>query len=266
MILRDNLNASHSGFVPLNHLPVRFFFLSIILHFNHIYLRVLIFSKMKGACSLRYIWGVDSAAAVTTELYSCVLKNFGKPMFWGRYLTRIPDASEALTREEVQLLHNSGTKVLPIYNNFREALGYDKGRVVAQNATFQAKRLGVPQGTVIFANVERFFRVDKDWIKGFVDVMFTSGYRAGIYHDPIQGGFATAYCQAVQDNQEVSHQLILWSAEPEPGVTKARQAPSYQPKKPPCPANVWGWQYGRDSQICPIDTNLIDRRLYNQLW
>jgi hypothetical protein len=215
---------------------------------------------------LRYIWGVDSAAEVTTELYGCVLKNYGKPLYWGRYLTRVPNASDALTKEEVQLLHNSGTKVLPIYNNFREAIGYDKGRVVAQNAIFQAKRLGVPIGTVIFANVERFFHVDKDWIKGYIDAMYTSGYKSGLYHDPVKGDFEAAYCQAVQENKEIASQAILWSAEPEAGVTKARQAPRYQPKKPSCPANVWGWQYGRDSNTCPIDTNLISERLYNLLW
>jgi hypothetical protein len=215
---------------------------------------------------LRYIWGVDSASGVTTELYQCVLKNFGKPSYWGRYLTRVEGASEGLTKEEVELLHNSGTKILPIYNNFREALGYDRGRVVAQNAAFQAKRLGIPTGTVLFANVERFFQVDKDWIKGFVDAMYPSGYKPGFYHDPVQGGFSTAYCQAVQENNEVANQAILWSAEPDIGVTKARLAPAFQPKKPPCKANVWAWQYGRDSKTCPIDTNLIDQRLYNQLW
>lgn len=221
---------------------------------------------MEGRCTLRYIWGVDSAAKVTADLYNCVVKNYGKPAYWGRYLARIPNASEELTKDEVQLLHNSGTKILPIYNNFSEAVGYDKGRVVAQNSTYHAKRLGVPQGTVLFANVERFFNVDKDWIKGYVDVMYKSSYKAGIYHDPIQGGFSTAYCQAVQDSKEVANQLILWSAEPQSGVTKSRQAPAYQPKKPPCLANVWGWQYGRDSKTCPIDTNLIDQRLFNQLW
>jgi hypothetical protein len=225
-----------------------------------------ILTDERSTQGLRYIWGVDSAVAVTTDLYSCVLKNYGKPSYWGRYLTRVPNASEALTKEEVQLIHNSGTKILPIYNNFSEAVGYDKGRVVAKNTIFQAKRLGIPIGTVLFANVERFFNVDRDWIKGYVFAMFTSGYKAGIYHDPVQGGFSTAYCQAVQENKEVANQLILWSAEPLPGVTKARQAPRYQPKKPPCSANVWGWQYGRDSQTCPVDTNLIDRRLFNQLW
>lgn len=215
---------------------------------------------------MRYIWGVDSAAAVTTELYNCVLNHYGKPAFWGRYLTRVPNASEGLTREEVNLLHNSGTKVMPIYNAFREAVGYDRGRVIAQNAVFHARRLGVPKGTFLFANVERFFSVDKDWIRGYVDAMNPSGYKPGFYHDPVQGGFGTAYCQAVQENKAVATQSVLWSAQPEPGVTKARQAPAYNPVKPPCLANVWGWQYGRDSQSCPIDTNLIDSRLFNQLW
>ncbi|MDP5272906.1 glycoside hydrolase domain-containing protein [Chengkuizengella axinellae] len=212
------------------------------------------------------VWGVDSSAKVTKDLYDCVLKNFGKPDYWGRYLTTIPNVSDGLSKQEVQLLHNSETKVLPIYNNFREAVGYDKGRVVAQNSIYNANLLGIPKGTIVFANVEKFFKVDEAWIRGFVDRMYTSDYKPGIYHDPVNGDFGAAYCTAVSNDIRVADQLVLWSAEPEPGTTRRRNAPSYKPTKPPCKANVWGWQYGRDSATCPIDTNLIDSRLYDMLW
>ncbi|TCT19631.1 uncharacterized protein DUF1906 [Melghiribacillus thermohalophilus] len=213
-----------------------------------------------------YVWGVDSAARATEDLYNCVLNNFGKPEFWGRYLTTVEGASEGLTREEVELLHNSGTKVLPIYNRFRDATGNRQGRVTARNTIFQAERLGIPKGTVLFANVERFFDVDAEWIKGYVDVFYPSGYRPGFYHDPVEGNFSSAYCQAVSENEQVAIQSILWSAEPDPGVTRRREAPAYNPQRPPCRENVWGWQYGRDAESCPIDTNLIDERLYEMLW
>lgn len=215
---------------------------------------------------MAYQWGVDSAAKVTKDLYNCVLHNFGRPQVWGRYLTTVPNAAEGLTLDEVELLHASGTKVLPIYNNFRAAVGYDNGVLVARNTIFQARRLGIPKDTVLFANVERFFDVDDDWIRGYVNTFIPSGYRAGIYHDPIEGLFNQAYCQAVQNDNKVSRQLILWSAEPDPGATKRREAPNFNPNKPNCSANVWGWQYGRDALECPIDTNLFDNRLYRLLW
>jgi hypothetical protein len=215
---------------------------------------------------MAYIWGVDSSTNATKTVYDCVLTNFGKPDFWGRYLVTVPGASEGLTQEEIELLHNSGTKVLPIYNKFTEARGYRQGRVIAQNAAFHAKRLGAPKGVMLFANVERFFEVDESWIRGYVDAMYSTDYKLGFYADPVQGNFSRAYCQAVENNPRVAQQAVIWSAEPEPGPTPRREAPTFNPAKPPCNANVWGWQYGRDAVTCPIDTNLIDERLYNMLW
>ncbi|MGM8216505.1 glycoside hydrolase domain-containing protein [Bacillaceae bacterium W0354] len=213
-----------------------------------------------------YYWGVDSSTNVTEQLYNCVLNEYGKPQFWGRYLTTVQNASEGLTREEIELLHNSGTKVLPIYNDFKEAKGDRQGRVIAQNAAYHANRLGFPKGTVLYANVERFFNVDEAWIRGFVNGLYTTDYRPGIYHDPVEGDFIKEYCLAVKKDERVSNQTVLWSAEPEPGVSKRRDAPTYNPVKPPCQANVWGWQYGRDADACPIDTNLADERMYQAMW
>lgn len=44
--------------------------------------------------------GVDSSTNVINELYQCVIRNFGYPKFWGRYLTRVPNSSEGLTKEK----------------------------------------------------------------------------------------------------------------------------------------------------------------------
>lgn len=212
-----------------------------------------------------YHWGVDSSQAVTTELYNCVLNNYGKPEYWGRYLTGVEGATEGLTKEEIQLLHSSGTKIMPIYNDFRRAVGESQGKVVAMNASYHAKKLGIRKGTFIFANVERSFEVDSAWIKGYVNYLYDTDYKPGFYHDPTEGSFAAAYCEASSRDRRIADQVILWSAEPDPGVTKAKEVPPFNPTKPECKANVWAWQYGRDSKICPIDTNLIDHRLLQML-
>ena len=214
----------------------------------------------------RYSWGVDSSTFVTEELFNCVKRNFGVPKFWGRYLTTVPNASEGLTKQEITLIRNKGVKVLPIYNNFRQATGYRQGEVAAQNAIFHARRLGIPSGTVLFANVEKFFIVDSGWIRGWVERIYKSGYRSGFYHDPVNGGFNSAFCQAITENNQVKIQSILWSAEPEVGGTDANLAPKFNPKTPTCGGNVWVWQYGRDVKECPIDTNLADQRVLQYLW
>src|SRR5690606_41788200 len=110
-------------------------------------------------------WGVDSATSVTAELLDCVTTNFGRPVFWGRYLTRVEGASEGLSQQEIKFLRDKGIKIMPIYNVFQIAKGYQQGKEAAYNAVHHAMRLGFPKGIVIFANVERFFEVDHQWIK-----------------------------------------------------------------------------------------------------
>jgi hypothetical protein len=214
----------------------------------------------------RYIWGVDSAVTVNEDLLSCVRSNYGNPKFWGRYLAEVPNVSEGLTKEEIAFIHSKGMKVLPIYNVFRAATGYSNGQIMARNAVYNARRLDISDNIALFANVEGFFEVDEAWIRGWVESIYPTGYRAGIYHDPVKGEFSAAYCEAVSNNNQVAIQSILWSAEPEPGVTKERHAPRYKPVIPSCKANVWLWQYGRAAPQCPIDTNLIDSRVLNYLF
>lgn len=208
-------------------------------------------------------WGVDSAQIADEKLLACVRKEYGSPDFWGRYLTTVQGASEGLTTTEIRFLKNNGIKVMPIYNNFRRAVGRQDGVVAARNAIYNARRLGIIKGTVLFANVERFFEVDANWIIGWAETMLPSGYRPGFYYDPVTGGFNNAYCRAANTSVIVKNQSILWSAEPEPGVSPKRNAPRFNPRKPNCFATVWGWQYGRNSKTCPIDTVLVDEKLYN---
>lgn len=214
----------------------------------------------------RKIWGVDSSVPVNENLYTCVKNNFGQPQFWGRYLTTTPNVATGLSKEEIAFIRNKGIKILPIYNVFRESVGYGKGQQVARNAVFHARRLGIPKNTVIMANVEHFFNVDAAWIRGYVETLYPTGYRPGFYHDPTKGEFANAYCEAVREYSQVATQSILWSAQPEPGPSKEKNAPRFNPATPNCKANVWLWQYGRDAPKCPIDTNLGDRRLLNVLF
>lgn len=221
--------------------------------------------KKRGTVMVNYHWGVDSSQRVTEELYNCVLENYGKPEFWGRYLTRVQGASEGLTKDEIELLHNSGTKLMPIYNNFRSAVGENEGQVVGMYAAHHAKRLGIRKGTPIFANVEKFFHVDSAWIRGYVDYLYTTDYKPGFFHNPIEGDFPVAFCDAISKSNRVADQAILWSAKPEPGVTKMRLAPQFKPTSVPCKANVLVWQYGRDAKNCPINTDLIDSGLFEIL-
>lgn len=214
----------------------------------------------------RKVWGVDSANPVDQELYDYVKRQFGVPKYWCRYLTERANVSSGLTKEEISFIRGKGVKILPIYNVMNEAVGYEEARLSARNAVFHARRLGIPKNIVLFADVEHLFKVDEAWIRGWIETLLPSGYRSGIFHDPVKGDFLEAYCQAVQQNNEVVIQAILWSAGPETGATSERKAPRFTPATPKCKANVLVWQYGRNTRKCPINTNLADERVLNYLY
>jgi hypothetical protein len=220
----------------------------------------------KGVGMVAYFWGVDSSTPVTSELYGCVLTHLGKPSFWGRYLVTVPGTSEGLTTEEITLLHNSGLKILPIYNKLTSTTGYQNGSVAAQNAIFYARRLKVPHGVAIFSNIERFNDIDAAWIRGWFDALYKSPYLAGFYFDSKRGNFMEAICQATSAENKLKTHSVLWGAQPETGVTKANNAPTFHPVSPSCGGNVWGWQYGRDATNCPVNTNLVTSQLFSKLW
>lgn len=211
-----------------------------------------------------YHWGVDSSQPVTNELYHSVQSTYGKPEFWGRYLTRVEGSVEGLTENEIELLHNSDTKILPIYNDFRQAVGESHAKVVAMNAAYHAKRLGLKKGTIIFARMGNL-EVDSGWIKGYVGYLYNTDYKPGFLYK-IDGSFEEAYCQAADQDRRVANQAVLWNTEPHTGVTNEEDAPNFEPTTPNCDANVWAWQYGRDAEELPINTNLIDSRLLPMLY
>jgi hypothetical protein len=203
---------------------------------------------------------------VDKDLYECVLNQFGKPLFWGRHLVTVPNTANGLTRDEISLLRNSGTKIMPIYSNFTHATGERQGKTVAKNMIYHAKRLGFPKGKILFASIERNFAVDAAWINGYINTLYISDYKAGIYFDPIKKIFQQGYCEAISKNSDLGNQVVLWSARPETGVSSAKNTPRFRPSKPTCQSNVWGWQYGRDDKEYQIDTNLINLRLFDLLW
>lgn len=214
----------------------------------------------------RKVWGVDSSIPVNQELYESVKNKFGLPKYWGRYLTERPNVSSGLTKDEISFIRSKGIKILPIYNVNTQAVGYEEAKVAARNALFHARRLEFPKDIILFANLENSLNVDSEWIKGWVETFLPSGYRSGFYYSPVKGDFPQAYRQAVQQNNEVAIQGILWSAEPETGATSERKAPKFNPATLNCKANVWLWQYGRDLKKYQIDTNLADERILNYLY
>ncbi|CAG9619920.1 glycoside hydrolase family 25 domain-containing protein [Sutcliffiella rhizosphaerae] len=207
------------------------------------------------------VWGVNSSEKVTEALLRCVKRNFGYPKFWGRVLSQVEGLSEGLTTQEIQLIHERSIKVMPIFKSDEVPEGFDKGRVFARNALYHARRLSIPKDTAIFVDVHRFMDVDEAFVYGWIDSIISTGYIPGFLNDSTKGQFSESYCRAVKKKRQIATQSILWSAEPEIGTSQEKTAPNFTPHSPPCKANIWAWQYGRETGVCQVNTVLADRKL-----
>jgi hypothetical protein len=212
------------------------------------------------------LWGVDTASPLDQAFLQCVVDNYGKPSVFGRYLETKEGVSAGLTPEEVELLHQQGIKIIPIYNHFSNATTYEGGAQEAQAAIAYAQQIGIPEGKAIFADIEPTYPVDEAFIRGWVDTLLGSPYKPGIYGVfTNESALTTAYQAAIFSNQNVQSQSIIWSSNPDPGVTPQVNAPQFQPGAPEnVPVSIW--QYGIDGETCNIDTNLIQSNIIDFLW
>ncbi|MFS0864684.1 glycoside hydrolase domain-containing protein [Fredinandcohnia sp. 179-A 10B2 NHS] len=212
------------------------------------------------------VWGIDSASETSGDFYACVKDNFGDPGIIGRYLGDREDISKGLTSEQIEIIHGEGDFILPIYNHFNDATGYDNGVAHAKEAIKIASDLGILEGVALFADIEPDYPVDSEFIKGWFDTISESQYKSGIYgvFDPEHALFE-AYNAAVESNKSILENNYIWTAAPSVGITVESEAPEFKPAAPEG-SLAWGWQYGLDADTCNIDTNLFKSELVNVLW
>ncbi|MCA1056992.1 DUF1906 domain-containing protein [Rossellomorea aquimaris] len=212
------------------------------------------------------VWGIDSASETTEDLYACVRENFGDPEVFGRYLITRDGVSRGLTAEQVDLIQSKGDYILPIYNNFSDATGFENGVNQANAAIKGANDLGVPEGVALFADIEPTYPVDSEFIRGWFETMASSKYESGIYgiFDPDRALYK-AYNQAAERNGNLLKENYIWTASPNVGITTQAEAPDFAPEAPDNSLAL-GWQYGIDAEACNIDTNLFDGDLLEVLW
>lgn len=213
------------------------------------------------------LWGVDSASITTSEFYACVRENFGEPSVWGRYLGNNKGASFGITKKEASLLHSKKSSILLIYNHFTDARGYENGKQHGRKAIEIAKKVGVPPGVAIFADIEPSYPVDDAFIRGWHDTLAMSNYHPGIYgiFSPDRK-LTKAFNQAADTNPYVKKETVIWTAFPQVGITSQEESPSGFQGKGPKDALIYGWQYGIDAEVCNIDTNLFKGEILEYLW
>ncbi|MDY7222768.1 glycoside hydrolase domain-containing protein [Halalkalibacterium halodurans] len=213
------------------------------------------------------VWGVDSVNVTDSSFLDCVTTNFGSPTIWGRYLGDKEDVSYGLTPEEIELLHDHDISILIIYNQFIDATGYETGVNEAEGALAFAEELGIPEGVAIFANVEPEYPVDGAFLAGWYDTLTEANYPPalyGLFDD--DSNVTIALEEAREENETIFEELILWSNQPQVGITSEENAPDSFDVNAPDGSRPLGWQYGLEADTCNIDTNLFVGEMLNYTW
>jgi hypothetical protein len=215
----------------------------------------------------RLLWGVDSCKPFTGDatahagLYPQVTRHYGRPDFWGRYLTHSSNCP-GISSAEIAAAAVKQMGILPIYNNYdcSAVRTYATGLRYATDATAAALRLGIPNGTVLAIDIEPpgdycpgAAYVDAGFVQGWFDGVTLANFAPMYYGNGTAGSeFGSAWCQAVRARPEIGMGSYLWSFEPSLlGRFTKSKAPDYSPKVPGCSANVAAWQYVLSSGARP---------------
>lgn len=138
----------------------------------------------------RAAFACDCATILTEPTIKTLVANGYK--YVGRYLTGTYNGgiSKALTREEAELIINSGMNFFPIYQTSAREEAYftpEKGIEDANSAIEAASKLGVPRGTIIYFAVD-FDAMDYQITNSIIpyfekvySVVSQSDYKVGIY-------------------------------------------------------------------------------------
>ena len=215
----------------------------------------------------RLLWGVDSCKPFTSDpnaaagLYQQVRRAYGRPDFWGRYLTTTGNCP-GISWNEVAAAGVKKMGILPIYNNYNCSAvhGYNTGLRYASEASTAATNLGIPTGTVLAIDIEPpgdwcpgAANVDPGFVQGWFDGITLANYAPMYYGNGTAGSeFASAWCRAVGARPEISMTSYLWSFEPSLlGRFTRAKSPEYSPLVPACSANMATWQYVLSSGARP---------------
>lgn len=161
------------------------------------------------------LFGVDSAAPVSKEAYAQVRHWASVSIgFWGRYLGTGGGAAVPLSASEVQVLHDIGVGIVPIYNDVvQTALGTAiEGEAAGRDAVLKARALGIPQGVAVFADIEAGWPVTGAWLQGWAQELAAENYRPGVYVNLADPHATTALKTLLSQNPTLYHRLIVWNA------------------------------------------------------
>lgn len=161
------------------------------------------------------LFGVDSGAPVTVAAVEQVTAWAGTaPRFWARYLGDGGGAATPLSKQEAWLIHAHKIAVALVYNDIDRAklATRQQGLDAAAQAAAQAKALGVPAMTSLYADIEYGWPLTAPWLQGWCQCLMAGGYSPGLYCGPQVPAVAAALSALRSKDPGTTAHLSLWAA------------------------------------------------------
>lgn len=165
----------------------------------------------------RLLFGVDSYIQSDDILqnniteFDWAVRNKVYPIFWGRNIV----GDNALTKEEIDFLHEKGCKLAAIYIDSGEKFTEEQGQTLAQQVDVVALQLGIPVGTAIFLEIGEKEIVSRDFMRGFASALMSLGFVPGFKANTDAAfDFDREYSRGMQTNKEIFENCLIWAVAP----------------------------------------------------
>lgn len=213
----------------------------------------------------RIFFGIDSQIQSDDILqnniteFEWAVRNKIYPNFWGRNLV----GEDALTKEEIEFLHNKGCKIAAIYTDSGEKITDEQGENLAMQIGNIALELRIPQGTAIFLEIGENEVATRDFMRGFAKVLLSGGFTPAFKaNTDAKFDFDREYSRGMQTDREIFEKCLIWAVAPSleeydrVTTTHLIHPDNWMPFAPSAITrnDIAIWQYGKDCH--PIADNM----------
>lgn len=220
----------------------------------------------------RLLFGVDSQSQSNDILqnnlteFEWATRNKLYPNFWGRNLV----GDNALTKGEIDFLHDKGCKIAAIYVDSGEKKTEEQGQIVAKKIDALALQLGIPEGTAIFLEIGERENASHEFMHGFAGTMVAEGLVPGFKANTDAAfDFDREFSRGMQTDKAVFEKCLIWAVSPSlPEYDRVTTTHLIHPDNwiPFAPSAITRqdiaiWQYGKNCH--PIADDLGKETTFN---
>ena len=223
--------------------------------------------KTEVQTPVRLLFGVDSKMQADDILqnniseFEWVVRNKVYPNFWGRNLV----GENALTKQEIDFLHEKGCKIAAIYTSLDAKETEEQGKIVAKKIDVVATELGIPHGAAIFLEIGERENVTRDYMRGFAEGLIEEGFTPAFKaNTDANFGFDREFSRGLQTDRNVFNKCLVWAVVPSLAeyervtTTHLIHPDNWIPFAPSgiTREDIAVWQYGKDCHPIKDDAGI----------